>query len=136
MRSRQLCLAIAATLMAAACGESLRIPQAQGGPLGPSVWGGQEAGLVVTDTGATVQFACAVGTISVAIVRDAAGHFRVPGIYALTPGPAYLPHPATYDGTVIGDAMALSVIVPEVSAQPVGPFALARGVPFTGPVCL
>jgi len=136
MRSRQLRWAVAATVMAAACGESLRVPQAQGGPLGPSVWGGQEAGLVVTDTGATAQFACAVGTIPGAIVRDAVGRFRVAGIYALTPGPAYLPHPATYDGTVIGDAMTLSVLVPEVSAQPVGPFALVRGRPFTGPVCL
>jgi len=136
MSIRRLGLAATAAVIAAACTESLRIPRAEGGPLGPSVWGGQEAGLVVTDTGATAQFACAVGTISGAIVRDAAGHFRVPGIYALTPGPAYLPHPATYDGTVVGDAMALSVIVPEVSAQPVGPFALVRGRPFTGPVCL
>lgn len=136
MRSGLLSLAIGATLIAAACTESLRVSRPQSGPLEPSVWGGQEAGLVVTDTGATAQFACAVGTIAGAIVRDAAGHFRVSGIYALTPGPAYLPHPATYDGTVIGDAMALSVIVPEVSAQPIGPFALVRGRPFTGPVCL
>jgi hypothetical protein len=131
-------LAIAATLMAAACREHLRLEDTSGagGPLTPSMWGGDQAGLVVSDTGATLTFACAVGTIAGSIELDAAGHFSVSGIYALTPGPAYLPHPATYEGTVRGDRMTMSVIVPEISSDPLGPFALVRGVPFSGPVCL
>src|SRR6476469_6244808 len=51
-------------------------------------WGGQGVSMDVTDNGASLEFDCATGRITEAIVPDSAGKFTVKGLFARQrPGP-------------------------------------------------
>jgi hypothetical protein len=87
-------------------------------------WGGANADLQVTDTGATVLFKCgAQGVLGKPLVLDSSAHFEVAGTYepkVIQTGA----QPATYLGLVTGDRLVLTV---RLQAQTLGPFELQEG---------
>jgi hypothetical protein len=131
-----LSLMTSATLAAAvvsACARSSSAPadaSALRNETGP--WGGEHLELVVSDTGATLQYDCAHGTMSSPPKLDASGRFVVVGTHVLEHGgpirvgEAEDRHAATYAGQVLGSTMTLTVQVSGISAT-LGPFTLRRG---------
>lgn len=96
-------------------------------------WGGVHLGLVVSDSGADLEYDCATGRISGAVRPDAAGRFSVTGLHfpghggpsGGIPDP-HQTHPARYDGTVRGDKMTITVTLTD-SNEVVGTFTLIHG---------
>lgn len=91
-------------------------------PLGN--WGGLHAGLVVSDTGAEVEYDCAAGRITAPMLLDSRGDFDLPGLYIRTgPGPvpandSLVPKfPARYTGHTDGKTMTFTVSGDSVPAQ-------------------
>lgn len=86
-------------------------------------WGGTNADLQVTETGATALFKCgAEGILTAPLVLDASAHFSVGGTYEsklVMNGP----QPATYLGVVTGDRLALTV---RLDSGSLGPFELEQ----------
>jgi hypothetical protein len=97
-----------------------------------NIWGGEHLELVRTDSGATLQYDCAHGTMSAPPTPDASGRFVVTGTHVLEHGGPVRAdevedrRAATYTGRVAGGSMTLSVQVSGVSAT-LGPFTLRRG---------
>jgi hypothetical protein len=101
------------------------------GPVAPSVWGGDHVGLTVSDTGGTLVYDCASGTIGQKIVAAPDGNFTALGTH--TPGhggpiiqgevPVRLP--ARYDGWTDGETMRLTVTVTDTGEK--RGFTLTRG---------
>ncbi len=95
-------------------------------------WGGQDISVEVTDSGATLDFACAHGSISEAIVPDAHGKFAVKGVFVTEhPGPIREDEdtsgqPATYSGTVDGETLTLTITLAGTS-KTIGTFTLTFG---------
>ena len=108
-------------------------------PLPVGTWGGKDAGMIVTDSGAHVHVGCTLGDVPAAITLDAHGRFDVPGSYTLSVGPvASGPGlPARYTGDVDLLALSLTITVDDtVSHRTVvlGPVRLRFGVrPEMGP---
>src|SRR5262245_31707179 len=81
------------------------------------MWGGQGVSMEVTDNGASLDFDCATGSITEAIVPDSAGKFTVKGLFARQrPGPTREGEendgqPATYTGVINGENLTLTVMV-------------------------
>jgi hypothetical protein len=96
------------------------------------VWGGQHLRMDVKDNGVTLEFDCAHGTITKAVTLDQNGNFSTTGQYTQEHGgPAVqgevLPvHPASYRGTISGNAMSVTVILTDTN-QNIGTFSLAFG---------
>jgi hypothetical protein len=78
-------------------------------------WGGQGISMDVTDNGASLDFDCASGRITEAIVPDRAGKFTAKGLFARQrPGPTREGddndgQPATYTGVINGDNLTLTI---------------------------
>jgi hypothetical protein len=97
----------------------------------PGNWGGSHAGMVVSDTGAEVEYDCAAGRIIAPMLLDAHGDFDLPGLYIRTgPGPvpandSLVPKfPARYAGHTDGRTMTFTVSGDSVVTQS---FALTYG---------
>lgn len=98
--------------IAAACATRFpdRVPNGQ--------WGGPHAGMVVSDTGAAIEYDCGAGRISGALMLDAHGNFDLPGLY-IREGPGPVPAndslvpklPARYTGRTDGHTMTLTMTV-------------------------
>lgn len=103
--------AMAVTLLAA-CGGGFpsRVPTGN--------WGGPDAGMVVTDTGADLEFDCGAGRIGAPLALDANGDFSLPGQY-IREGPGPIPADtsqlaklaAHFAGHTDGKTMALTMSV-------------------------
>jgi len=112
-----------------ACG-NLVVP---GVPLA-GTWGGVHLEAALTETGGTLEYDCAAGTISSALVPDERGRVSATGIHSPGHGgpvrqdeiPPRLP--ARYDGVVRGDLLTLTVTLTEANQQ-IGTFELRRGEP-------
>jgi hypothetical protein len=119
--------ALALTLVAASatCGSSLT------GPVPPGSWAGTHIGLVVSETGATIEYDCARGTIDQPLVA-ADGVFTTLGTHyrghggPVREGEAPDSHPARYDGKIDGNKMSLEVTLTD-SGEKLGSFTLQRG---------
>jgi hypothetical protein len=108
-----------ASLCFAACSTE---PSATSVPLGE--WGGTNAELSVSTTGASALFKCgALGTLDEPLALDRGGSFDVPGTYdpKLVLGG---PRAARYRGTVRGRQMTLRL---DVGGELVGPYSLTEG---------
>lgn len=97
-------------------------------------WGGQGVSMEVTDSGASLDFDCATGSITEAIVPDSAGKFTVKGLFARQrPGPTREGEEndgqaATYAGVVSGENLTLTITLAR-SNEKAGPFTLGHGKP-------
>lgn len=97
-------------------------------------WGGQGISMEVTDTGATLGFDCATGSITEPIVPDGAGRFSVKGLFARQhPGPTREDdnnegQPANYSGLIEGENLTLTITLTR-NAEKVGTFTLGHGRP-------
>lgn len=134
MRSRTV---LGAAVLVAACGGAT-------GPttlLGPGVWGGERANLIVTPDSARAEFDCASGWLDGPIALDAAGNFAVDGRFRFEAGPAFVPVPARWTGSVAivrgGSQVTLNVTVLAPKSDPLqlGPYHLMSGVRLTLGLC-
>jgi len=95
-------------------------------------WGGQHIGIEITDTGATIEFDCAHGSIEQRIEADSDGVLDLPGIYVKeSPGPVREgaredAHAARYAGRVEGKAMTITIKLTD-TGETVGTFKLTQG---------
>jgi hypothetical protein len=102
-------------------------------PVPTGVWGGEHISLVVTETGATVGYDCAVGRIDGPLPRSQEGDFEARGVHVFERGgpgrlgdPAPTEHPAQYQGWTDGRHMRLTVIL-SASGKELGTFSLELG---------
>src|ERR1041384_5661729 len=74
-------------------------------------WGGPHLGMIATDSAASLEFECALGTIPGPIRTDVQRVYAVTGLFfPRSGGPLPMPsaatsHPAQYDGVVLGNKM-------------------------------
>lgn len=134
MRSRTV---LAAAVLAASCGGAT-------GPttlLGPGVWGGERANLIVGPDSVRAEFDCASGRLDAPVTLDAQGRFDVAGTYRFEAGPVFAPVPARWTGSVAivrgGSQVTLTVTVLDPKADPLqlGPYHLMSGVQLTLGLC-
>jgi hypothetical protein len=106
--------------------------------LGP--WGSAQAGLAVSDSGATLKILAsggcygAYGTFNEPVT---AATFDVAGTYTQLTGayPGKLQYAARFSGSLAGDRLTLTVAVPSLGGT-IGPFVLTRGVAASWNPCL
>lgn len=122
---------VASLLVAAGC-RSLPLP-------GPGqiagTWGGDNAGLIATDSTAHVHIGCTLGDTKDAIHPDASGRFDVAGTYNVDAYPISrgITHPARFTGVIAGTTMILTVTLSDTTRQ-LGPVTLTYDVePRMGP---
>ncbi len=95
----------------------------------PGAWGGAHAALTLSDSGGTIEYDCAHGTLGV-LRTDAVGRFDVAGTHVREHGgPVRVDdtieaQPARYVGQVTATVMTLRV---QVGPDTLGPFELVRG---------
>ena len=95
-------------------------------------WGGPHIGLVVSATGAEIEYDCAHGRIAGALRPDEDGDFVATGVHVnehggpVREGELADQHPARYVGRVRGSQMTLRVELTD-TARVVGTFELERG---------
>jgi hypothetical protein len=135
-QSMQVSGAIPAALLIAVallggCGDAAVFP-----PVGPTLavgtWGGDDAGVIVTESGAHVHVGCTYGDISGTIPLDADRRFAVDGSYQprahpIVTGP---PVPARFSGRVVGRTLTLAIAVDDTvegGALLFGPVDLVYG---------
>src|SRR5262245_56546370 len=93
-------------------------------------WGGEGAGIQITENGAQLFFDCAKGSIDVPITPDEDGRFEVTGRYVKEgPGPTRPEQTqgvgARYLGQLEGNTLTLSVRL-TLSRDVLGPYTLTR----------
>lgn len=91
-------------------------------------WGGDDAGLIATDTSAHVHIGCTLGDTNGHIVADADGHFSISGTYDVDAYPVErgILHPAQFTGQITGTMMTLTVVLTDTARQ-LGPVVLTLG---------
>lgn len=91
-------------------------------------WGGDNAGLITTDTSAHIHIGCTLGDTKSPIRPDARGNFDVTGTYNVDAYPVDrgIIHPARFTGTVAGDRLTLTVTLTD-DGRRLGPVKLERG---------
>jgi len=95
-------------------------------------WGGAHIGLVVTATGAEIEYDCAYGRITETVRLDGDGGFDAAGVHVAEHGgpvredEPLVERPARYQGRVRGSEMALKVDLTD-SGETLGMFELERG---------
>jgi hypothetical protein len=107
----------------------------------PGTWGGDNAGLIVTDTGAHLHIGCTVGNVRAAIPVDEHGRFDVAGSHNITAHPVdlgvFLPARLTGRLDVTLRALTLTVTVDDTVRHEtvvLGPVRLRWGAtPVMGP---
>lgn len=123
---------VVVSLALAACGAT--------GPDASQVWGSDQAGLRVSDTGATIQILASGGCYgSYGEINQPipSGNFSLSGTYTQLTGaaPGSVQYPAQYNGSISGAQMTITITI---AAPPlvVGPFHLAQGVSRVWPACM
>jgi len=118
--------------LAVACADPFPVP-----PLDRVVgtWGGDNAGLIGSDSTAHVHIGCTFGETGGPILPDSLGRFDVAGLYnvdAYPVGPG-TNHPARFSGVVSGGRLTLTVTLTDTT-RTLGPVSLTYGVePRMGP---
>ncbi len=105
------------------------------GPLEVSAWGGEGVSLTVTAAGAQLEFDCATGAVPNRILLDS-GDFSLVGTVTLEHGGPVREgeppdvHPASFDGSVAGNRMKLTVAIhdPLIDYEPTQ-YELFKGAP-------
>ena len=91
-------------------------------------WGGENAGLIVTNNDVHVHIGCTLGNATGPIRADATGRFEATGTYNVDAYPVArdILHPATFTGQIVGQTMTLTVTLTD-NGQVVGPVTLIYG---------
>jgi hypothetical protein len=95
-------------------------------------WGGEHMALVVTDSGATIEYDCAAGTITGPLILDGSGNFDWRGVhYPGHGGPSRIDqppdaHPAHYTGHATSKQLSITLSILDM-AVPEQAFTLQRG---------
>jgi len=91
-------------------------------------WGGDNAGLIVSDTDVHVHIGCTLGDALGPIRPDANGRFEANGTYNVDAYPVDrgIVHPAQFTGQIIGQTMTLTVSLTD-TARVLGPVTLIYG---------
>ena len=111
----------------------------EAGRLRTGTWGGKDAGMIVTDSGAHVHVGCTLGDVPLPITVDMQGRFDVQGSYNLTVHPIASGtfFPAQFSGEVDDLALALTITVDDTVTHRtvvLGPIRLRWGArPEMGP---
>lgn len=115
---------IAALVAALACASTSTTPITEVS----GTWGGDDAGLIATDTSAHVHIGCTLGDTKGKIVADLDGHFSISGTYNVDAYPIDrgILHPANFSGTISGKTMTLTVVLTDNNRQ-LGPVTLTLG---------
>ncbi len=118
-------VAVVVALLAAGC--ELLTPPA-GDAVAVGVWGGADAGLIVSDSGAHAHIGCTAGDLSGRIPLDSAGRFDVAGTYHVRLYPVAIgePRPARFSGHTDGRDLTLTVTLTD-TAVVLGPVRLRFG---------
>jgi hypothetical protein len=105
-------------------------PTAQSRQVPAGLWGGEHVRMIVSSSGALLEYDCAHGKIDQPIILDVRGGFNVHGSYVPEHGGPRRDEDAVtraqYIGRVSGDTMRLTVRV-EHNKKPAGVFSLTRG---------
>jgi hypothetical protein len=110
------------SILACSAATSARIREVSG------TWGGDNAGMIVTNTDVHVHIGCTLGDAVGPIHPDADGRFEATGTYNVDAYPVDrgITHPATFSGQVIGQMMTLTVSLSD-TARVLGPVTLIYG---------
>jgi|SRR5688572_5553837 len=119
-------LLLVAGLSAASCGTDIpdRVPVGN--------WGGEHIGMIVTDTGATIEYDCAEGKITEQLTLGADGSFTWSGTHSPGHGGPIREdeppdnRPARYTGSATSGTIRITMSVLDGSLPP-QTFTLARG---------
>jgi hypothetical protein len=103
-------------------------------------WGSDQASVTIANGKASIQVVASGGCYGAYGAFDHAAPldtFARPGTYTQLMGayPGSVQYTAEYDGTVVGDAMTLSISVPALG-HTIGPFQLTAGVLSAWSACL
>jgi hypothetical protein len=127
---RALALSFAAALLAAACDEGL--DPSSDAKLASGTWGGENAGVIVSDTLAHVHVGCTFGNFRLPVALDASGRFSVSGSYLLRAYPIAIGPslPAQFNGIIRDKQMTLTVTVNDTvqkQSTTLGPISVTLG---------
>jgi hypothetical protein len=91
-------------------------------------WGGDNAGLIVSNTDVHVHIGCTLGDAVGPIRTDADGRFEATGTYNVDAYPVDrgITHPASFTGHIVGQTMTLTVTLTDI-ARVLGPVTLIYG---------
>jgi len=106
-----------------------------GGAVVGGTWGGDNVGLIATDSSAHVHIGCTLGDTKEPIITQPDGRFAVSGRYNITayPVPRGPDHPARFTGRIVGRVMTLTVVLTDTTIT-LGPVKLIYGAqPRMGP---
>ena len=90
-------------------------------------WGGPDVRLSVNEQGATIEFACAHGTLDAPLELDAQGRFDVPGRFIREGGPereGETGQAVRYAGRSDGKELTLEIVFPNERG---GPYTMVLG---------
>ncbi len=109
-------------VLACPTGTSTRITEVVG------TWGGDNAGLIVSDADIHVHIGCTLGNALGPIRPDANGRFEADGTYNVDAYPVDrgIIHPARFTGQITGQTMRLTVLLTD-TARVLGPVTLIYG---------
>lgn len=133
---------VAVITSVSACTDTMHPPADQVLALG--TWGGDNAGVLASDSGTHVHVGCTFGDMPPMIQLDEDGRFTVDGSYVLQAFPIVLGPtlPAQFSGQVTGNILTLAIAVDDTVAHRVvalGPVTVTYGrSPLLGPcpICL
>jgi hypothetical protein len=138
-QAARLALFIGAARVVGACSSQSPLVMPAGDHLAAGTWGGDNVGVIVSDTDMHVHVGCTYGDVSGRVPLDSSGHFNVSGSYLLRAYPVAVgpTMPAQFTGHVSGSTVTFTVTVNDTVAHAstvLGPATAVLGkTPSMGP---
>src|SRR4026209_2237501 len=129
---------IALGLLVGSCSGSSLLPPSDG-ILAVGTWGGDNSGVIVTDSAVHVHVGCTFGDMPGNVPLDATGRFTIDGSYVLRAYPIQIGPslPAQFSGRVSGRTLTLAIAVNDTVEKrlvALGPISVVYGhTPNLGP---